>query len=305
MEMAEQAIGAKVVRSEWLPGRPIPDAVAGVVSALPAAHDGGLAEQAIAQGVPFVSCSEDAAVTNELLGLNDAAFAGRTTVAIGCGLAPGLADVLACHGVAMFDRADEVHIARSGVAGAACQRQLELAVRGRAQQWRDGGWATERAGAESGLVFFPEPVGMRECGHAASGQTRLLMETLPELSRATARLAIGRRPMSPGCLSRWLPVNQQTEDDWSGAWVEVRGWQGLRRDVVVLGVVDKMAVVAGAVLAVTAGALVGAIDDVLKDQPVGAHGLGALVKPAPFLAELARRGVKAATFTGVADVQPR
>jgi hypothetical protein len=34
-------------------------------------------------------------------------------------------------------------------------------------------------------------------------------------------------------------------------------------------------------------------------EPVGASGLGTLVEPAPFLAELARRGVKAAAFEGV------
>jgi hypothetical protein len=57
-----------------------------------------------------------------------------------------------------------------------------------------------------------------------------------------------------------------------------------------------MAFAAGAVLAVSALWLAG-----LGPAPVtitGAHGLAALVDPVPFLAELARRGVKAAVFEG-------
>jgi hypothetical protein len=51
------------------------------------------------------------------------------------------------------------------------------------------------------------------------------------------------------------------------------------------------------VLAVAAARLAGALTPKI-DLP-GVHGLGALVDPAPFLAELAQRGVRAAAFEGV------
>jgi hypothetical protein len=54
------------------------------------------------------------------------------------------------------------------------------------------------------------------------------------------------------------------------------------------------------VLAVTAAALAGALPEVVDGAAPGSSGLGAVVKSAPFLAELARRGVKAAAFEGVA-----
>ena len=54
---------------------------------------------------------------------------------------------------------------------------------------------------------------------------------------------------------------------------------------------------AGAVLAVVAARLAGTLGPVMK-QP-GVQGLGVLLEPVPFLAELAQRGVRAAVFEGV------
>jgi hypothetical protein len=61
-------------------------------------------------------------------------------------------------------------------------------------------------------------------------------------------------------------------------------------------------VAAGTVLGVTAAGLAGALPAVSlrAGHEHGAQGLAALVEPVPFLAELARRGVKAAAFEGVA-----
>jgi hypothetical protein len=51
------------------------------------------------------------------------------------------------------------------------------------------------------------------------------------------------------------------------------------------------------VLAVVTARLAGTLGPVVK-QP-GVQGLGLLVEPVPFLAELAQRGVRAAVFEGV------
>ncbi|MBW3669757.1 MAG: hypothetical protein KY443_11160, partial [Actinobacteria bacterium] len=76
--------------------------------------------------------------------------------------------------------------------------------------------------------------------------------------------------------------------------VEVRGRRGQGRDVRVLGALDRPGVAAGAVAAVAATwASEG------RFTRAGAAGLGELVAdPVPFLAELARRGVRAAAFEG-------
>jgi hypothetical protein len=69
----------------------------------------------------------------------------------------------------------------------------------------------------------------------------------------------------------------------------------------VYGVIERPAVAAGTVLAVSTACLAGLLPAVdLRGEPLGARALGAVVDPAAFLGELARRGVKAAVFEGVA-----
>jgi hypothetical protein len=69
---------------------------------------------------------------------------------------------------------------------------------------------------------------------------------------------------------------------------------------VVYGVIERTGVAAGTVLGVTAAWLAGALPKVATAPEPGAVGLGAVVEPTTFLSELARRGVKAAAFEGVA-----
>ncbi|MGI8759397.1 MAG: hypothetical protein ACR2K0_08840, partial [Acidimicrobiales bacterium] len=75
--------------------------------------------------------------------------------------------------------------------------------------------------------------------------------------------------------------------------VEGRGLWGVVLDAAVLGSSDGSAVAAGAVAAVTAAALGAG-----RLARTGAGGLAEMAEAVPFLAELARRGVKAATFQG-------
>jgi hypothetical protein len=74
--------------------------------------------------------------------------------------------------------------------------------------------------------------------------------------------------------------------------IEVRGRRGPATDVAVLGAIDRPAVAAGAIAALAAAAVA------RGEVAAGARGLGDAVSSVPFLAELARRGVKAATFVG-------
>jgi hypothetical protein len=99
--------------------------------------------------------------------------------------------------------------------------------------------------------------------------------------RLTARLPMLRRPHPEGAVG--------------AVRVEVRGRRGVTSDVKVLGVMDRPAVAAGTVAAVTAA---WAAEGRLARS--GAAGLAELVDDAvPFLHDLARRGVRAAVFEGV------
>jgi hypothetical protein len=82
--------------------------------------------------------------------------------------------------------------------------------------------------------------------------------------------------------------------------VEVRGWRHGSRQAVVLGSIDRPAVAAAGVAAVSVlWAMAGRFR-----EPRAAGLAELLVDPGPFLAELARRGVKAALFEGGAAPVP-
>jgi hypothetical protein len=232
-------------------------------------------------------------------------------LAAGCGLAPGLADVLARHAADAVEIIDEIHVARAGSAGPACRAALDRSASGSVREWRDGAWARHRAGTGRQLVWFPAPVGGLDCHRAGSGQAALLLDAFPSLGRASMRIAspLGAAPPIPGLRllgqvpvlsallpGRGAPRRRDPDGEWGAVWVEVRGRRGRSEQVLVYGAVDRMAFAAGAVLTVAALWLAG--QGAAPVTATGVHGLAALVDPAPFLGELARRGVKAAVFEG-------
>ncbi len=288
-----RAIGAVAEAIPLKAGGAVPTGVDVVVTALPAGPDVAVARASVAAAVPVASVADDEGGIAALRALDPDAREKGVTVAVGCGLAPGLADVLARHAGAALDRVDEVHVARAGVAGPASRASVRRARHERPAEWRHGEWDRERHGGAE-LVWFPDPIGARECETVAAG-TALLVDSLPGLERATTRFAELPARRLGAAQGRPAP-----EDTWGAVRVEVWGSNGQARAPVVYGVIERTAVAAGTVLAVTTLALVGALPAGTAPTPSGAHGLGALVDPPAFLGELARRGVQAAVFEGVA-----
>ena len=97
-----------------------PPEIDAIASAVPASADATLAQAAVERGIPFASVADHDAAISALLALDEPARARGTTVLAGCGLAPGLADVLVRHAGGVLDSVDEVHVARFGVGGPAC-----------------------------------------------------------------------------------------------------------------------------------------------------------------------------------------
>jgi hypothetical protein len=290
-ERAEEL--ATVLKAETVPFGVIPDAVSAVALAVPGDAAVGVARDAIRRGISVAAASDDDDGIDALLALDAPACDAGATVVVGCALAPGLADVLARHAADALDDADEVHVARAGTAGEACATALRQARRERPAEWHaDGRRLERRLGPE--LVWFPDPVGARECLTVATG-VQLLHEAVPGLTRATVRAA--EPPRRP----RAFAARNRAVDDWGSARVEVWGWRDGVRDALVYGVIERPGVAAGTVLAVAAARVAGRLIDVrLREPGPGSRALGAFVEPAPFLAELARRGVKAAAFEGLA-----
>lgn len=308
---AAEAMGDRAEVTDWAPDQALPVGVDVVASAIGGSSERAVFERALEAGVPAAGSADDAEVVGSVLDLDDAAREAGITLAAGCGLAPGLSDVLARHAGDALEFVDEIHVGRAGSAGPACRSAVLRAGRGSASEWRDGAWTRHRAGSGRQLVWFPSPIGGLDCHRAGSGQPALLVDAFPAVRRASMRIAspLGPGRHTPGMrLLGHIPVvsvaltggasarRREPEGDWGAVWVEVRGRRGRSEEILVYGAVDRMAFAAGAVLGVTALWLAG-----LGAAPVsttGAHGLAALVDPVPFLGELARRGVKAAVFEG-------
>lgn len=277
--------GAEVVA--FTPGDPIPQGVDAVATATPSGIDHAVVVSAITQRIPVASCDDDHDAIDALRALDPNARASGVTIAAGCGLAPGLADVLAAHAAAMFKSVDEVRVARSGWAGPASVASVRHARRALVRSWHDGAWREENPHGEV-LVWFPEPIGAQDC-RLVTGGTALLAAALdaPRVS-----VLLGEPPKRT-----WLRRRFGDDGEWGATRVDVWGQRDDTFDCVVYGVVERTAVAAGTTLAVAAASLAGALGPRI-DRP-GVHGLGALVTPAAFLAELAQRGVRAAAFDGV------
>jgi hypothetical protein len=283
---------AEVLGGTAVPYGPLPPGVDAVALAIPGDPAVPYAHRAAVARVPVAAVSDDPTGLTGLLALDPLAQEQGVPVVVGCALAPGLTDVLARHAADALDEADEVHVARVGASGEVCAAALRRARHERPVEWRDGGARTaRRLGPE--LVWFPDPVGARECVSIAGVET--IHQAVPTVTRATLRAAEVAPPR------RRLLGPPRPRDDWGAARVEVWGWRGSVRDAVVYGVIERPGVAAGTVLAVAAAKIAGLLPSVELQTPrPGARALGAVVEPAPFLAELARRGVKAAAFEGVA-----
>jgi hypothetical protein len=283
------ALGPRATVVEFAPGDDLPAGVDVVATALPAGVDHPVVNAAIAAGVPLASSDDEHDALEQLRALTPNARAAGVTVAAGCGLAPGLGDVLARHAANAFEKVDEVRLARSGWAGPACIATVRHERRSLVHTWHDGGWREEHPHGDR-LVWFPEPIGGRDC-RTVTGATGLLVDAFGDVPRLSVQLG---EPPRRGRLRR----RNSFDPEWGAARVDVWGRRDGAFQCLVYGVVERTAVAAGAVLGVTAARLGGALGPRLSAP--GVHGLAALVEPVAFLSELAPRGVRAAAFEGVA-----
>ena len=276
---------AEVVR--FGPGDSLPPGIGVVACALDAGDDRDVVREAVATGVPCASVDDDHEAIAALLALSGSAAAAGVTVAAGCGLAPGQAAVLARHAADQLDVVDEIRLARSGWAGPASIATVRRERHGAGGEWAGGAWRTVRQRGEE-LVWFPDPIGGRDCVLVAGGGA-LLVDAFPTAERVSVHL---------GEPEARRPFRRRFGDDgeWGAARVEVWGRRGSEQDLVVYGVVERTAVAAGTVLALTAGLLAGCGG--ARIARPGVHGLAAIVDPVSFLAELSRRGVRTAVFEG-------
>jgi saccharopine dehydrogenase-like NADP-dependent oxidoreductase len=250
-----------------------------------------LARPLVEAGRHVVSVSDDIGDAEGLLALHDEADRSGVRVVVGAGFSPGLTCILARHAADALDSVDEIRVASAGTGGPACARQHHRALSGDAVEWFGGRLQRRRSGTGRELAWFPEPIGALDCYRAAVASPLLLQRRFPAADRITARFAATRRDR----LTSWLPMLRPPHlDGGPGAVrVEVRGVRDGEVTALIYGAMDHPSVAAAMVAAVIAQ---------LVDRgevPCGAWGPAEVLEPVPVLAELSRRGLRAAVFDGV------
>jgi saccharopine dehydrogenase-like NADP-dependent oxidoreductase len=281
------SLGAKAVVDAGSTDR-LPDADV-VILATPCGTQLDAARTLVGAGRSVVTTSDDLDEVRALLDVGPEAEARGAVVALGATFAPGLTCVLARLAADKLEQVDEIHVARLGTGGPACARQHHRSLGGTGVDWRDGGWQWRPAGSGRELSWFPDPIGAADCYRAALPDALLLVPAFSGVGRVTARLAATRRDRLTARLPMLRPPHP--EGGLGAVRVEVRGRgvEGIAVDIT--GAMDRPGIAGGAVAALTAVEIAEG-----RCRTVGAAGLASLVEPKPFLRELARRGVKVATF---------
>ena len=156
-EALRKFLGAKAETVEWSARRPLPPGVDAVACALPAGDDVPLVIAALESGVPIATSGDNQESIATLLRLNDEALASGVAVLAGCGLAPGLSDVLAAHAATLLDSVDEIHVSRAGVAGPGSEASMRRLHSERPTEVIGGVISEGRRRITPGLIWFPEP----------------------------------------------------------------------------------------------------------------------------------------------------
>jgi hypothetical protein len=250
-----------------------------------------LADEALGNGSHVVSVSDSLKDVQALLDLDAVATKAARSVIVGAAFSPGMSCLLARHAGSRFDRVEEVHVARMGTGGPACQRQLHRARTKEAIDWRDGNWLKRPGGTGRELVWFPDPLGARDCYRAALPDALLLSTNFPDADRITAKVAGTRRDR----LTAWLPMLRSPHSDGGpgAVRIEIRGVRNGLQTTDVIGAIDYPSAVAGAIASIATEW------SILDALPSGSWSLGMLDDPVPWLRELEKRGITAAVYEGI------
>ena len=204
-------------------------------------------------GHHVVCTGDDVEDIRELLQLDENARQENRVLIVGAAASPGLSGLLVAELAPRVDTIDEIHVAFHGTGGPGCARQHHRALAGDAVGWHDGEWIDRPGGSGRELLWFPEPLGGKDCYRAELPEPLLLHRSFPEVGRISARLSATRRDRLTARLPMMSPPH--AEGGVGGVRVEIRGSLNGERRTEVAGVAERTGIIAGAVAASSAAAL--------------------------------------------------
>ena len=243
------------------------DRVSAAVLCGPAPH-GVIARDLIGRGVNVISTTDDPDDVYAMLALEDECRRLDRTVVVGAAASPGMSGLLAAELARRVDSVDEIHVAFHGTGGPACARQHHRALGGDALGWHDGEWIERPGGSGRELLWFPEPIGGKDCYRAELADPIVLQRAFASTQRISARVSATRRDRLTARLPMMSPPH--AEGGLGGLRVEIRGSKNGQRVTEVAGIAERTAIVAAAVAASVADLVIG----LGSTSPSGVVGLG-------------------------------
>ncbi len=171
-----------------------------VMSAIPYYFNAPLAALAVEMGVHFADLGGNTEIVQEQKKLNAAAIAKGISVIPDTGLAPGMVNVIAQHGIDQFDTVESVKLFVGGlpqVPEPPLGYQIAYSIEGMVDYYtteslvvRNGQPAHVTALSELESVQFPEPVGELEAFHTAGGLSTMVYRyagVIPTMEYKTLR----------------------------------------------------------------------------------------------------------------------
>ena len=261
-----------------------------VVLATPS-RQGTLTRRLVERGLNVVCTSDDVEDVRDLLELDGVARANNVSIVVGAAASPGLSGLLVAELASRVDVIDEIHVGVHGTGGPACARQHHRALAGDAPGWHDGEWISRPGGSGRELLWFPEPIGGRDCYRAELADPLTLQRAFPSASRISARMSATRRDRLTARLPMMSPPH--AEGGIGGVRVEIRGSRGGERRTEVAGTAERTGIISGAM---ASAAAVSALSSVL---PVGVVVLGAPGVPnGAILDDVIKRGITIFEYVG-------
>jgi hypothetical protein len=259
------------------------------------ANQADLVAAFIDHGHHVVSTSDDVDDVRRIRHFGSRAASRSVSVVIGAAACPGLTGLLARELSLRVDVLDEIHVAFHGTGGPECARQHHRALAGSALGWHDGEWLNRAGGSGRDLLWFPEPIGGKDCYRAALVDPILLHDVFPEVSRISARMSANRRDRLTARLPMLSPPHP--EGGLGAVRVEIRGSKRGERVNEVAGVAERTGIIAAAVATAAAESILRRIAE--GTAPVGRILLGDdVLENASLVADVIRRGIPVFEYVG-------
>ena len=264
----------------------------------------------------YISLCDDQTEVDAVLALDGEAKDAGVTVVSGCGVSPGLTNLLISVGAEEIDEVEEIDIAvaasSADTSGEASTLHFLHQMASPAPWISDGSTDEVRAGTSPRLIYFPDPVGWVETFRSGHPEIMTMPRTYPGLRSLRFRIGLTERAamdvVRGAAAARLLGSEQQRRlwlrmseplrpvvealpprgAAWTAARVDVRGHYDGKPTTVSLAVVDHLANLAAVPLAHAALELArGGADS-------GVRGPEKAFDARSFLKAIAERGIRIA-----------